>query len=77
MRWKEKASKGKLAEATCPRRSRFSSLWRDEDEPLLEEDQVYPLGFKLPSLPDFPIDPLLEQHVGPFLNVRVEFILGV
>jgi hypothetical protein len=52
------------------------SLWPDDDEPLLEEDQASPVGFKLPSLPDFPIDPIMEQRGVPFLNVRAEFILG-
>jgi hypothetical protein len=53
------------------------SIWPDEDEPLLEGDQASPVGYKLPSLPDFPIDPLLEQRGVPFLTIQVEFIVGV
>jgi hypothetical protein len=53
------------------------SLWPDEEEPLLEEDQLSPVGFKVPSLPDFPIDPILEQKGIPCLHLKAEFIIGV
>jgi hypothetical protein len=54
------------------------SLWPDEEEPLLEEDQASPVGYKVPSLPDFPIDPILEQKAMiPWLHVKVEFVIGV
>ena len=53
------------------------SQWPDEEEPLLEEDQASPVGYKVPSLPDFPVDPILEQKGMSFMNVKVEFVLGV
>jgi hypothetical protein len=53
------------------------SIWPDEEEPLLQEDQESPVGFKVPSLPDFPIDPLLEQRGLSFINLMTEFVIGV
>jgi hypothetical protein len=53
------------------------SIWPDEEEPLLQEDQESPVGFKVPSLPDFPVDPLLEQRGLPLLSLTTEFAIGV
>lgn len=50
----------------------------DEEEPLLEEVQASPVGFKVPTLPDFPVDPTSEkQKLIECCNVYVEFIVSV
>ena len=35
--------------------------WHKDEEALLVEDQASPVGFKVPNLPDFEIDPNLVQ----------------
>ena len=48
-----------------------------DGEPLLIPDQVSPVGYKVPSLPDFTIDPGLAQTGNPCLSIRVEVVLGI
>lgn len=55
-------------------------LLPDDEEPLLQEDQASPVGYKVPHLPDFPIDPSLT-YTGwvPFCccSVGFEYIMGI
>ena len=54
------------------------SIMPDEEEPLLQADQASPVGYKLPALPDFPIDPILERKGSlTCFNLKVEFAIGV
>jgi hypothetical protein len=52
-------------------------IWPDDEEPLLEEDHASPVGFKVPNLPDFPIDPILANPGLPVIDIRAEFCFGV
>jgi hypothetical protein len=52
-------------------------VWPEDEEPLLEADHSSPVGFKVPNLPDFPIDPSLANHGIPWLNIKLEFYLGI
>ena len=48
-----------------------------DEEPLLEEDHRSPVGYRVPNLPDFPIDPsLAKKGILPF-SLRIELALGV
>ena len=48
-----------------------------DEEPLLEEDQRSPVGYLVPNLPEFPIDPY-QGKKGVFpLALRIELSLGV
>ena len=48
-----------------------------DEEPLLEEDHHSPVGYKVPNLPDFPIDPYLAKRGIRLLSLRIELSLGV
>ena len=52
------------------------SILPDDQQPLLQADSASPVGYRLPSVPDFPIDPILEQKGISFLNLKVEFVFG-
>lgn len=47
------------------------------DKPLLQEDHASPVGFKVPLLSDFPVDPILSRadDDGTF-NLVCELIVG-
>ena len=47
-----------------------------DGEPLLVPDHLSPVGFKVPSLPDFSIDPGLARTGIPWMSVRAEVVLG-
>jgi hypothetical protein len=52
----------------------------DDEEPLLEEVHASPVGYKVPHLPDFPIDPnLTYKGWAPFpcCCVGFEYLLGI
>ncbi|KAG7347836.1 hypothetical protein IV203_016541 [Nitzschia inconspicua] len=55
-------------------------LLPDDEEPLLQENQASPVGYSVPHLPDFPIDPSLT-YMGwvPFCccSVGFEYLMGV
>ena len=46
-------------------------------ERLLVEDQASPVGYRVPSLPDYEIDPLLADTGSPYLSLPLEVCLGV
>jgi hypothetical protein len=46
-------------------------------ERLLVEDQASPVGYKVPSLPDYEIDPTLANTGSPCLSLPLEVCLGV
>mmetsp|Transcript_15154 Transcript_15154/g.28736 ORF Transcript_15154/g.28736 Transcript_15154/m.28736 type:complete len:267 (-) Transcript_15154:80-880(-) len=48
-----------------------------DGEPLLVADQGSPVGFKVPSLPDFTIDPGLAQTGNKCFSIRFEVISGI
>jgi hypothetical protein len=55
-------------------------LLPDDEEPLLQEEQASPLGYKVPHLPDFPIDPSLTYNGWAPLcccSVSFEYVLGI
>ena len=52
------------------------SPWPDDEEPLLEEDHASPVGFKVPNLPDFPIDPELAKRGVTCCSIKAELLLG-
>lgn len=48
-----------------------------EGERLLEEYQASPVGYKVPSLPDFEIDPSLANTGIKWLPMWLEFAFGI
>ena len=50
-------------------------IWPEDEEPLLIKDHHSPVGFKVPNLPDFPIDSVLAQRGVFCLNMKFEFAL--
>jgi hypothetical protein len=46
-------------------------------EKLLVEDHASPVGFKIPSLPDYEIDPSMAKSGNKWVPLQVEFIIGV
>ena len=52
-------------------------VWCEDEEPLLEADHSSPIGFKVPNLPDFPIDPSLANHGISCVNIKLEFFFGI
>lgn len=48
-----------------------------DGEPLLVPDHVSPVGFKVPSLPDFTIDPGLAKTGSQWFSIRTEVVFGV
>jgi hypothetical protein len=58
----------------------INCLLPDDEEPLLQEEQASPVGYKVPHLPDFPIDPSLTYKGWvPFCccSVGFEYLMGV
>jgi len=49
----------------------------ENGEKILIEDQASPVGYKVPSLPDFEIDPSLASTGSKYLSLQVEFYFGV
>lgn len=49
----------------------------DDEEPLLEVDEASPVGYKVPCLPDFPIDPTLASRGHKYCSLKMEIVLGV
>jgi hypothetical protein len=47
-----------------------------DEEPLLEEDHRSPVGYRVPNLPDFPIDPYLGKKGRIPLPMRIELSFG-
>jgi hypothetical protein len=54
-----------------------ANVFPEEEEVLLEESHSSPVGFKVPNLPDFRIDPNLAQKGFSMFDIRVEFLCGV
>jgi hypothetical protein len=52
-------------------------MWPEDEEPLLEADHSSPVGFKVPNLPDFPIDPSLANHGISCVDIKLEFFFGI
>jgi hypothetical protein len=46
-------------------------------EQLLLKDHASPVGYKVPNLPDFEIDPSLANTGSSYLSLNVEFIFGI
>jgi len=46
-------------------------------ERLLEEDHSSPAGYRVPSLPNFEIDPALARTGTPCLSANFEFAFGL
>jgi hypothetical protein len=46
-------------------------------ERLLIEDQASPVGYKVPSVPDFEIDPGLADTGSPCMSVNFELFIGL
>jgi hypothetical protein len=46
-------------------------------ERLLVEDHASPAGYRVPSLPDYEIDPALARTGIDWLSVNTEFVLGL
>ena len=51
-------------------------IWPEDEEPLLEQDHASPVGYKVPNLPEFPIDPSLANLGMSWLDIRLEFAIG-
>jgi hypothetical protein len=47
-----------------------------DGEPLLVEDHASPVGYKVPSIPDFEIDPSLAKTGSSCIPYSLEFIVG-
>jgi hypothetical protein len=58
-------------------RKEREGIWPEDEEPLLEEDHASPVGYKVPNLPEFPIDPSMAVRGIRRLNVQFEFMIGV
>jgi len=48
-----------------------------DEEPLLEEDHHSPVGYRVPNLPNFPIDPYCAKRGIKRLSLTVEMLIGV
>ena len=46
-------------------------------EVLLEKDHASPIGYKVPKLPDFEIDPSLANTGSSHLSLKTEFFIGI
>jgi hypothetical protein len=49
----------------------------DYKEPLLTRDEASPVGFKVPHLPDFPIDPIFGAKGSQCFSIRIYFVGGM
>ena len=59
-------------------RKEREGIWPEEEEPLLEEDHSSPVGYKVPNLPEFPIDPTMAVRPSvSCMSLQFEFISGV
>jgi hypothetical protein len=58
-------------------RKEQEGIWPEDEEPLLEEDHASPVGYKVPNLPEFPIDPSMAVRGIHGVNLLCEFIVGV
>jgi hypothetical protein len=47
------------------------------EELLLKKDHASPVGYKVPNLPDFEIDPSLANTGSNYLSLKVELIIGI
>jgi hypothetical protein len=55
-------------------------IWPMDDEPLLEKDQASPVGYTVPHLPQFPVDPSLVSKgwmVDCCCSMSIEYGLGM
>ena len=48
-----------------------------DEEPLLEENQESPVGYVVPNLPNFPIDPCSGMRGIRRIPLRVEIAIGI
>lgn len=48
-----------------------------EGEPLLIEDHASPVGYKVPSVPDFEIDPSMAEIGNCCFPSNIELVLGL
>jgi hypothetical protein len=46
-------------------------------EQLLLQDHASPVGYKVPNLPDFEIDPSLANTGSSYLSLTAEFLFGI
>jgi len=58
------------------------NVFPNDEEPLLEEDHASPIGYKVPHLPEFPIDPSYAQKgLGDccccFHQIGIEYTFGL
>jgi hypothetical protein len=58
-------------------RKEREGIWPEDEEPLLENAHSSPVGYKVPNLPDFPIDPILAVRGVPCVNMKFEFMFGI
>jgi hypothetical protein len=49
----------------------------EEVEPLLEMNHASPVAFRVPNLPDYSIDPITAQRGISWLDIKLEFFMGV
>ncbi|MCI5151450.1 MAG: hypothetical protein D3916_19090, partial [Candidatus Electrothrix sp. MAN1_4] len=50
----------------------------EDDEPLLESDHASPVGYRVPSLPDFEVDPTTAlDGAVPLGPVAVQILIGL
>jgi hypothetical protein len=49
----------------------------DDGEKLLVEDHASPVGYKVPDLPDFEIDPALANTGSKCFSLKFEFAVGI
>lgn len=54
-----------------------ASMIPDDNEPVLDENAASPVGFIVPTLPLFQIDPNLAQKGILLFDIKVEFVLGM
>lgn len=64
-----------LASLTAVYRKGRQGIWPDDEEPLLVKDHASPIGFKVPNLPDFPIDATMARRGFFCLSIKFEFVL--
>lgn len=60
---------------TAAYRKGRQGIWPDDEEPLLVKEHASPVGFKVPNLPDFPIDVSMAQRGLFCLSMQLEFFL--
>lgn len=59
------------------RRIPYQDQKPDYGERVLMADQASPVGYKVPSVPDFEIDPSLVDTGSPCLSLTTEFFIGL